>query len=60
MELVKLADLRPGDVFLTKTSKLYIFDWRDSDKTVIARRYADKHYLDCLSASTLVYLMKEL
>lgn len=60
MKLVKLADLHHGDVFLTKSSKLYIFDWRDDDKTVIARRYADKYHLDCLSASSLVYLMEEL
>ena len=60
MKLVKLADLRNGDVFLTKTSKLLVFEWRDADGIVCARRYSDQYYLETLKDSTLVYLMEEL
>ena len=60
MILAELLDLRHGDVFLTKTSKLLVFDWRDPDGTVYARRYSDHHYLETLKGSTLVYLMEEL
>ena len=60
MKLVKLADLRNGDVFLTKTSKLLVFVFREPDGTVCARRYSDQYYLETLKDSTLVYLMEEL
>ena len=60
MKLVKLSDLRHGDIFLTKTSKLLIFDWRDADGIICARRYSDQYYLETLKGSTLVYLMEEL
>lgn len=60
MKLVKLADLRHGDVFLTKSSKLLVFKWREPDGTVYAYRYSDHHYLEALKESTLVYLMEKL
>lgn len=60
MKLVKLADLRHGDVFLTKSSKLYIFGWPENDGTIIACRYANKLFLDTLNANTSVYLMENL
>lgn len=60
MKLVKLADLRHGDVFLTKTSKLLVFEWHEPDGMVIAHRYSDKYYLETLKESMFVYLMEEL
>ena len=60
MKLVKLTDLRHGDVFLTKSSKLYIFGWAENDGTIIACRYSNKLCLDVLNANTSVYLMENL
>lgn len=58
MKLVKISELFPGDIFLTKTSKLLVFGWREIDNTVIAFRYADKYYTEVLKDTSEVYLMK--
>jgi hypothetical protein len=55
MKLVKLADLRHGDVFLTKTSKLMVVDFKTTDGKTVCRRYSDEHYAELLNTNTLVY-----
>ena len=57
MKLVKISDLRPGDVFLTKTSKLLVFGWNDMDGTIVAYRFSDKYYTEVLKDTAMVYQM---
>ena len=60
MKLVKLADLRHGDVFLTKTSKLLMVDFKDGDGKTVCRRYSDKYYTELLNTNMLVYHMDDM
>lgn len=57
MKLVKISDLCAGDVFLTKTSKLLVFGWREMDGTIVAYRFADKYYTEVLKDTAMVYRM---
>jgi hypothetical protein len=57
MKLVKISDLRPGDIFLTKTSKLLVFGWKETDGTIIAYRFSDKYYTEVLKDTAMVYRM---
>lgn len=60
MKLVKLADLRHGDVFLTKTSKLMVVDYKETDGKRVCRRYSDKYYAELLNANMEVYYMDDM
>lgn len=55
MTLVELRDLKHGDVFLTKTSKLLVFDYIETDGTIIARRVSDRYYSEVFKHYTEVY-----
>lgn len=59
MKLVKITDLRPGDIFLTKTSKLLVYGFRDRSD-VVAYRYSDRYYCETLKATAMVYKMENL
>lgn len=60
MKLVKLADLHCGDVFLTKTSKLMVVDYRETDGKIMCRRYSDRYYAELLNANMQVYHMDDM
>lgn len=45
----RLKDLKPGDIFLTLGSKLYIFMYNDPDAGYLARRFSDQNYIDIFS-----------
>ena len=55
MTLVKLSDLKHGDVFLTDKSKLLVFGWRETDGTIIAYRYTDRYYTEVLKSRATVF-----
>lgn len=55
MTLVELRDLKHGDVFLTKTSKLLVFDYIETDGTIITHRLSDKYYTEVFKHYTEVY-----
>ena len=55
MTLVKLSELKHGDVFLTKTSKLLVFDYIETDGTIIARRVSDRYHSEVFRHYTEVY-----
>lgn len=57
---VKLSELNRGDVFLTKDSKLYVFDYKETDGTIMCRRFTDKYYSVLLRANLSVYKMDSL
>ena len=59
MTLVKLSTLRPGTAFLTKSSKLLIYMFRDGAE-IVASRYSDEYYTEVLKADTMVYVMDNL
>ncbi len=59
MTLVKLSTLRPGTAFLTKSSKLLIYQFRDGDQ-VVASRYSDEYYTELIKADAMVYVMDNL
>ncbi len=59
MTLVKLSTLRPGTAFLTKTSKLLVYQFRDGDEVIVSR-YSDEYYYETLKGSTMVYVMDNL
>jgi hypothetical protein len=58
--LIKISELKSGDVFLTKTSKLLVFGWRATDDTIVAYRYADEYYTEVLKNTAMVYMMENL
>ena len=55
MTLVELATLKNGDVFLTKTSKLLVFDYVEADGTIITHRLSDRYYTEVFRHYTEVY-----
>ena len=59
MTLVKLSTLRPGTVFLTKSSKLLVYQFRDGDQ-VVAIRYSDEYYTELVKTDAMVYVMDNL
>lgn len=61
MKLINISDLKPFDVFLTKTSKLLVFGWRErKEGVVIAYRYANRYYTEDIKDTEQVYLMGNL
>ena len=55
MELVKLSELKHGDVFLTKSSKMYSIIYHDVDGKTMVSRYTDEYYIEMIRSTSMVY-----
>ena len=55
MELIKLSELKHGDVFLTKSSKMHRVIYHDIDGKTMVSRYTDEYYIEMIRSTSMVY-----